>query len=335
MNVLGIESSCDDSCAALVKENGKVIFNHRLSKLEYHNRMGGVVPEVAARNHMLFLPKLLKDSLDKHSQEKIGAVAVTQGPGLIGGLLVGISLAKGIAFALNVPLIGINHLEAHVLTIRWSDKIKFPFIALLVSGGHLQILIVEGVGKYKVLGKTLDDALGEAFDKVARMLGLGYPGGPIIEQYALQGNPYAFDFPMAMCKRKNFNFSFSGIKTAVRNVIQHIGNLSEKDKANIAASFQRIVKEILINKIGHSINEYERLGYNTKKFVIAGGVASNEYLRTNISSYLDSKNYKLVVAPKELCTDNALMIAWAGIEKIRLNQLDGLDLKPKSRMPLG
>lgn len=333
--ILAIESSCDETSVAVVTGDKQILSHLVLSQLKEHAPYGGVVPEIAARSHILHLEGLIKQALAEADKgwDDLDAVAVTAGPGLIGGVIVGVMVAKGIASAANLPFIAVNHLEGHALTVRLTSDIAFPFLLLLVSGGHCQYLTVEGVGKYQKLGGTLDDALGEAYDKVAKMMGLGYPGGPIVEQYALKGDAKRFDLPQPLVHQAGCNFSFSGLKTAVKRVVDGLGTLSEQDIADVCASFQTTVGDILVERSQHAMDIYE-MQHNSKQFVLAGGVAANQYIRQRLESCLQERNYTLVVPPIGLCTDNAAMIAWAGLERYRLGLVDGLDTKPRARWPL-
>jgi len=333
MKVLGIETSCDETSVAIVDEHKNILSHKIYSQIKEHAKYGGVVPEIAARSHVEVLPNLIKDALDgaNVTLNDIDAIAATRGPGLIGGLLVGLMTAKGIAASIDKPLIGVNHLEGHALTVRLTNEVEFPFLLLLVSGGHCQILLVKGVGHYQKLGTTLDDAIGEAYDKVAKMLGLGYPGGPIIEQYAKRGNPHKYSLPKSMVGREGCDFSLSGLKTAVRRIIDEI-EITEDVRCDIAASFQYTVAHIIKDRLTNAIDIVENLSIKT--LVVAGGVAANQYLKNEISTLIASKGMEMVAPPLKLCTDNAAMIAWVGIEKLRLNQLDSLDIEPKSRWPL-
>ena len=329
--ILGIETSCDETAASIVNSNREILANIIVSQIEEHQKFGGVVPEIASRSHLLYLQEVVEQAVNK-AQIKLtdlDAIAVTSGPGLIGGLLVGLMYAKGLSFALNKPLLGINHLEGHALTARLTNEVEFPYLLLLVSGGHCQILVVKQVGIYQKLGSTLDDALGEAFDKVAKMLGLDYPGGPIVEKLAKTGNPLAYAFPQAMRGRQGCDFSFSGLKTAVRLIVEK-ETLTPQVIANICASFQKTVADILLDRLNNAV----KMAPNVKQLVIAGGVAANQYLLEKITSKMSEYNLSTIAPPIKLCTDNAAMIAWAGIERFQLGLIDNLDLAPKARWPL-
>ncbi len=340
MLILGIETSCDETAAAVISSDKKILSNIIWSQTE-HAAYGGVVPEIAARAHMEYIePVITKALLEAGiTLSQIDAVAATAGPGLIGGVIVGVMTAKAIASVQKKPFIAVNHLEGHALTVRLTSDIGFPYLLLLASGGHCQFLVVEGVGKYKKLGGTLDDALGEVFDKTAKMLGLGYPGGPAVEQLAKKGDPSAYSFPLPLRGRDGCDLSFSGLKTAVRLKAEEIrdengGILSEQAKADICASFQYTATASVINRAQWAIAEFKKLHPHGKYFVLAGGVAANEYIRSNLLEVLARNNLELVAPPLKLCTDNAAMIAWAGIERLELGLIDGLDFEPRARWPL-
>ncbi|MCT4635084.1 MAG: tRNA (adenosine(37)-N6)-threonylcarbamoyltransferase complex transferase subunit TsaD [Rickettsiales bacterium] len=334
MKILGIESSCDETAASIVTDSKQILSNVIISQIDEHQKFGGVVPEIASRAHLshvqTVVDKALKDA--DLSLDDLDAIAVTAGPGLIGGLLVGIMFAKGLSFAINKPLLAVNHLEGHALTARLTNEIEFPYLILLVSGGHCQILVVEKIGVYHKLGGTLDDAVGESFDKIAKMLGLDYPGGPIIEKLALTGNPNKYDFPKPMKGREGCDFSFSGLKTAVRLIIEKT-ELTPENIANICASFQRTIAEILLDRLNNAIEITKKSHPKIKQLIIAGGVAANQYLLKEIQLSMEKHNLETIAPPIKLCTDNAAMIAWAGIERLRLGIKDEVII-PKSRWPL-
>jgi N6-L-threonylcarbamoyladenine synthase len=331
MKVLGIETSCDETSAAIVDGDGNILSHIVYSQLKQHAEFGGVVPEIAARAHVEHLDDIVQLTFKQAnlSIEDIDAIAATSGPGLIGGVLVGAMFAKGVAAAANKPFIAINHLEGHALTPRMTDKIDFPFLLLLVSGGHCQILHVKRLGSYEKLGETQDDAVGEAFDKVAKMMNLGYPGGPIIEQLTLVGNPKKHQLPRPLYKTPGCNFSFSGLKTAVKRLIDSHAELTDQDKADISASFQTTVADILCDRIQNALKLVI-----SDKLVIAGGVAANQHLKKRIEECAALHGCQTFSPPLKLCTDNGAMIAWAGVERLKAGLTNNLDFAPKSRWPL-
>lgn len=337
MIVLGIESSCDDTSAAVVTSNKEILSNVVLSQYERHLGYGGVVPEIASRAHLENIDLAISQALAEArlSMDNVDALAVTVGPGLIGGLLVGLMAAKAISWSLNKNLIAINHLEGHALTPRLFNDIPFPFLLLLVSGGHCQILIVEAVGKYRKIGGTIDDSLGEAFDKIARMVGLQYPGGPKIEKLSLRGNKKRFHFPRAMITTPNLELSFSGIKTAIKREVDKIGKLTEQDIADISASFQECALDVLKNKLLRAFKLFKQEYPCAKNFVVSGGVSANQYLINNLALLAQESDLTLSSPPIKYCTDNAAMIAWAGIEKISAGHgFSELNITPKARWNL-
>jgi N6-L-threonylcarbamoyladenine synthase len=334
--VLGIESSCDETAAAIVDGTRSIRSNIIFSQIKEHEPYGGVVPEVAARAHVQHLDDIVGRAMRQADlgYSDIDAVAATGGPGLIGGVLVGATMAKTIALAMDVPFIAINHLEGHALTARLTDGIEFPFLLLLVSGGHCQLLSVAGVGRYKRLGTTIDDAVGEAFDKTAKLLGLGYPGGPALENAAKSGDAKRFNLPRPMVGRAGCDFSFSGLKTAVRRKAEDNQPLADVDVADLAASFQAAVAGSLADRCANAIEAFQAEHGADKPFVTAGGVAANQTLRAVLGSLAESKNMRFVAPPPALCTDNAAMIAWAGVERLRIGDVDQLDFAPRPRWPL-
>ncbi len=340
--VLGIETSCDETAAALVVRTpdgrGRILSNVVRSQLEQHRAYGGVVPEIAARAHLEILDKLIAQALDETSLtlSSVDAVAATAGPGLIGGLLVGLVTAKAIALARGLPFVAVNHLEAHAMTPGLTDGLKPPYLLLLVSGGHTQLLAVGGIDDYIRLGTTLDDALGEAFDKTAKLLGLGYPGGPEVERQAMAGDPTRFALPRPMVGRPDANFSFAGLKTAVRQQVLQLGKPTPPDIADICASFQRAVVFSVQDRIKFAMRLYaERMGQDAKRvLVVSGGVAANSELRRSLADMTAAQGYRLVVPPMHLCTDNAAMIAWTGAERLALGRTDAWDAPARPRWPL-
>ena len=338
MIVLGIETSCDETAAALVTDGRERLSDLVLSQVDIHRPYGGIVPEVAARAHLDHLDGLIARALAEAGKgfADLDAVAATGGPGLIGGVIVGVMTAKAIALARNLPFLAINHLEGHALSARLSDDVAFPYLLLLVSGGHCQLLIVEGVGRYVRLGTTIDDAVGEAFDKTAKLLDLGYPGGPAIERLAASGDPARFALPRPMKGRPGCDFSFAGLKTAIRQLVERLGAArTPRDTADIAAAFQAAAGDTLADRTANAIALFkQRYAGAAKALVVAGGVAANRALRERLAVLAASNGLTLVAPPPRLCTDNAAMIAWAGIERLRLGQTDSFDFAPRPRWPL-
>lgn len=338
---LGIETSCDETSVALVNSDKEILAHLVASQIKDHEIYGGVVPEIAARAHLSVLPGLLNQVFKDASLQPrdVDVVAATTGPGLIGGVVVGTMAAKAMAAALGKPFVAVNHLEGHALTARLTDTLSFPFVLLLVSGGHCQTMLVENVGQYTLLGTTLDDAVGECFDKVAKMLGLPYPGGPKIEKLAADGNPKAFNFPRPMVGQKHLNFSFSGLKTAVRQTIQklqteHGDQLPPSILADVCASFQQTVGRVLYDRIKQVFN-YTTLHHpEYKQLVVAGGVAANQYIRTALKTGCNEFGFTFHAPPLSLCTDNGAMIAWAGLERFQQGLVDSLNVKPRPRWPM-
>ena len=336
MIVLGIETSCDETAAALVDDRRRVLADIVLSQLAEHRPFGGVVPEISARAHVETLDGVIARALDaaKLGFEDVAGIAAAAGPGLIGGLLVGVTAAKAIAAARSLPFIAVNHLEAHALTARLTDGVDFPYLLLLVSGGHCQLLIVEGVGSYRRLGTTIDDAVGEAFDKSAKLLGLGYPGGPEIERAAAGGDPARFALPRPMKGRPNCDFSFAGLKTAVRHAVAGVAQPTPSDIADLAASFQAAVGDVLADRTERAVAAFKERHPEGETLVIAGGVAANQALRARLGAVAAVNGMRFVAPPLRLCTDNGAMVAWAGLERLRLGRTDGLDFAPRPRWPL-
>jgi N6-L-threonylcarbamoyladenine synthase len=340
--ILGIETSCDETAAAVVLRQadgrGEILSNVVLSQLRDHAPFGGVVPEIAARAHLAHLDRLIDQALHDAKLKfcQLSAVAATAGPGLLAGLIVGLTAGKAIAMSQNIPFLAVNHLEGHALTPRLIGNCPFPYLLLLISGGHTQFQLVEGVGHYRRLGTTIDDALGEAFDKTAKLLGLGYPGGPRVEAYARRGNAKRFDFPRPLKGRKDCNFSFSGLKTAVRETVNAMGTLNDADVADICASFELAVAETLADRLMRAFDAFRNIhpDIDVVTLVVAGGVAANAKLRGVFETTCAKHNFRLSVPPFHLCTDNAAMIAWAGAERLALGLKDGLDFKARPRWPL-
>jgi N6-L-threonylcarbamoyladenine synthase len=336
--VLGIETSCDETAVALVRADRKVLSAPLFSQLAEHAPYGGVVPEIAARAHVEKLDLLVAQAMAEAGLgfRDLAAVAATAGPGLIGGLMVGLLTGKTIALVHGLPLVAVNHLEAHALTARFVAELDFPYLLLLVSGGHCQLVAVEGVGRYRQLGTTIDDALGEAFDKVAKMLGLGYPGGPAVERLARVGDPERFDLPRPLHGTKTCDFSFSGLKTAVRHRILELGPAASEPgtMAGLCASFQAAVGDVLVDRASRAIHRLRREQPSCRTLVVAGGVAANLYLRQRLESAAVRQGFTLTAPPLALCTDNAAMVAWAGIERLRLGAGDDQAVAARARWPL-
>ena len=343
MRVLGIESSCDETAAAIVTDRKELLSSVVFSQAE-HELFGGVVPEIAARAHLQKVGSIVQTALDQAGVgfKDLDAVAASAGPGLIGGVIVGVMTAKAIAAVHDLPFIAVNHLEAHALTARLTQDVPFPYLLLLTSGGHCQILIAEGVGKFKRLGATVDDAAGEAFDKSAKMMGLGYPGGPKIERYALSGDANRFELPRPMVGKPGCDLSFSGLKTAVRHIIEGFSPdgtienavLSEKDKADLCACFQRAVLESLCSRLKNGIKIFKKEYPSGTHLVVAGGVAANTALRQSLENLAERYKLTFAAAPMKLCTDNGAMVAWVGMERFLAGMSDPLDFSPRPRWPL-
>jgi N6-L-threonylcarbamoyladenine synthase len=344
VKVLGIETSCDETAASVVAvgDGGRpeILSSIVLSQIDEHAAFGGVVPEIAARAHVEALDGLVEAALAEADVglADIDAVAATAGPGLIGGLIVGLMTAKAIAAAARKPLIAVNHLEGHALTARLTDGLAFPYLLLLVSGGHTQIVLVRAVGSYERWATTIDDALGEAFDKTAKLIGLPFPGGPSVERAARGGNPRRFVFPRPLKGEARPDFSFSGLKTAVRQAAASIAPLTETDVADICASFQTAIADTLDDRVSRSLDRFrnEFPEVPGPALVVAGGVAANTVVRAVIENLCRNSGFAFIAPPLELCTDNAAMIAWAGIERLRAGLVDSgaMEFAPRSRWPL-
>lgn len=338
MNILGIETSCDETAAAIVTDQpaphilGQCIH----TQLAEHRPYGGVVPEIAARAHLDRLDGVIRRALDDAGLglDALDGIAATAGPGLIGGVMVGVTTAKAIALARGLPFIAVNHLEAHALTVRLIEDVPFPYLLLLISGGHCQLLVVDGVGSYRRLGTTIDDAVGEAFDKSAKLLGLGYPGGPAVEAAARSGDPQRFDLPRPMRGKKGCDFSFSGLKTAVRLAVEALPPADAQARADLAASFQRAVAETLADRTAHAAALFRAEHPAGRHLVVAGGVAANGAIRASLGAVAARYDLSLAAPPPALCTDNGAMVAWAGLERLRLGLVDGLDFAARPRWPL-
>ena len=337
MRVLGIETSCDETAVAIVEAPagtgpvGRILANVVYSQLTEHRRFGGVVPEIAARAHLERLDGLVIEALAEADLglADLDGIAATGGPGLIGGVLVGVMTGKALAFAHDKPFLAINHLEGHALSVRLTEQVDFPYLLLLASGGHCQLLTVRGPGDFARLGTTIDDAAGECFDKTAKLLGLGFPGGPAVEKAAVGGDPQRFALPRPMWRKPGCDFSFSGLKTAVRQTIEKLPPNDPRAVADLCASFQRTVGDVLADRCGNALTLAP-----SPTLVVAGGVAANVYLRGRLETLAASHGARLVAPPIKLCTDNGAMIAWAGVERLRLGLTDALDFRPRPRWPL-
>lgn len=340
MRVLGIETSCDETSAAVVSADKAILSHVLLSQMTVHQPYGGVIPEVAARAHLAAIGPVVAGAMREAgvTWADIDGIAATGGPGLIGGVIVGTMVAKTLASYHKKPYIAVNHLEGHALTVRLVADVPFPYLLLLVSGGHCQLLVVKGVGHYDLLGETRDDAVGEAFDKVAKLLGLDYPGGPAVETCALHGNPNRFVLPKPLMRDGTLDFSFSGLKTAVMQLVQQIkeahGTLSAKDRADIAASFQETVSAVLAAKSMQALDYLKAQDLHPTTFVVAGGVAANKVICAALQKIVSTMGVAFEAPPLALCTDNGAMIAWAGLERFRAGLMDNLDFAPKPRWPL-
>jgi N6-L-threonylcarbamoyladenine synthase len=349
MIVLGIETTCDETAAAVVERTvedqqggvqggakGRILSNVVLSQIGEHAEFGGVVPEIAARAHVEALDRIIAKAMGeaKVSFAALDGVAAAAGPGLIGGVIVGLTTAKAIALAHDKPLIAVNHLEAHALTARLTDGVDFPYCLFLASGGHTQILAVRGIGDYVRLGGTVDDAIGEAFDKTAKLLGLGYPGGPLVEKEAERGDPQRFALPRPMKGRRDADFSLSGLKTALRIEAEKIAPLSDQDVADLCASFQQAVVDVVKDRLRSGLRMFRLRVDAPKALVCAGGVAANQAIRKILHRVAFEVGTELIAPPPALCTDNGAMIAWAGAERLALGLTDSLAVAPRARWPL-
>lgn len=340
MLVLGIETTCDETAAAVVERShegiGSIRSNVVVSQLDQHKDYGGVVPEIAARAHVELVDTIVRRAMEeaKVRFSDLDAVAAAAGPGLIGGVIVGLTTAKALALASNKPLLAINHLEAHALTARLTSRVEFPYLLLLISGGHTQLVSVEDVGRYTLVGTTVDDALGEAFDKTAKMLGLRYPGGPEVERAATTGDPRRFNLPRPMIGRREPNFSLSGLKTAIRLEAERVTPLSIKTINDLCASFQAAITDVLVDRVQVALELMQESYWRPRALVVAGGVAANKTIRRALENLSQKMSTRLVIPPPELCTDNGAMIAWAGAERFARGFVDGLDASPRARWPL-
>jgi N6-L-threonylcarbamoyladenine synthase len=337
--ILGIESSCDETAASIVTENEQgiptILSNIVSSQADVHKEFGGVVPELAARSHIEKIDSITKKAIDDSGikMEEIDAVAATAGPGLIVCLSVGLSFGKAMAFSLNKPFIAVNHLEGHALSPKLNSELNYPYLLLLISGGHTQFLSVQGLGSYKRLGTTIDDAVGEAFDKTAKLLGIEFPGGPQIEVYAKKGDPKKYQLPKPIFHKGGCNLSFAGLKTAILKISKQIK--TDQEKYDLAASFQRTVEEILYKKSKIAFEEFRKINKTSKnKFVVAGGVAANKRIRGVLTNLCEEEDFEAIFPPIDLCGDNAAMIAIVGLEKFKLSQFSELDHPAKPRWAL-
>lgn len=344
---LGIESSCDETSAAIVDSNRNILSHIIYSQIPEHQKYGGVVPELAARAHILAIDAVINQTLEKAGKtiDDIDVIAATAGPGLIGGVLVGWMAATGMAQATGKPLVAVNHLEGHALVPRLhaasangsdgNTVVEFPYLLMLASGGHCQILLVRGVGEYELIGQTLDDSAGEAFDKVAKMLGLGYPGGPIVDARAKSGNPNAFKFPRPLCDKPGCDFSFSGIKTAARTFLSRADAPYSDDFINdFCASFQASVVDCITNRLENAMRDARVRDAAPQTLVVAGGVAKNSAIRAAMEKLAATHNMTFAAPPMNLCTDNGAMIAWAGLENWRIGNVVTSPIAPRPRWPL-
>ena len=337
--ILGIESSCDETAASIITENEQgmptILSSIVSSQVDVHKEFGGVVPELAARSHMEKIDLITKKAFDESGvkMEELDAIAATAGPGLMVCLSVGLSFGKAMASSLNKPFIAVNHLEGHALSPKLNSELNYPYLLLLISGGHTQFLSVQGLGNYKRLGTTIDDAVGEAFDKTAKLLGIEFPGGPKIEVYAKKGDPNRYELPKPIFHKGGCNLSFAGLKTAVLKISKQIK--TEQEKYDLAASFQKTVEQILYKKTKIAFSEFEKQNNLKEKiFVVAGGVAANKKIRSMLINLCNEENYQSMFPPVEFCGDNAAMIAMVGLEKFKLKQFDNLDYPAKPRWPL-
>jgi N6-L-threonylcarbamoyladenine synthase len=337
--ILGIESSCDETAAALIEENDNgvpsILSNVISSQVDIHKEFGGVVPELAARSHIEKIDLIAKKAINESGKnlEDIDAVAATAGPGLIVCLSVGLNFGKAVALSLNKPFIAVNHLEGHALSPKLITKLEYPYLLLLISGGHSQYLSVQGLGKYKRLGTTIDDAVGEAFDKTAKLLGIEFPGGPLLEKFAAKGNFEKFKLPKPIINKGGCNLSFAGLKTAVLKISKKIK--TDQDRYDLAASFQKTIEEILCKKTNVAFKEFKKInGEKNNIFVVAGGVAANKNIRNVLTNLSLKENFEPIFPPLYLCGDNAAMIAMVGLEKFKIKKFDNFDHPAKPRWPL-
>ena len=337
--ILGIETSCDETAVSLIQDDDsgipKILSNVISSQFDIHKEFGGVVPELAARSHVEKIDLIAKKAIEESgvSLDKVSAIAATSGPGLIICLTVGLNFGKAMASSLNVPFIGVNHLEGHALSPKLHSKIDYPYLLLLISGGHSQYLSVNGLGNYKRLGTTIDDALGEAFDKTAKLLGIEFPGGPKLENFAKKGDPNKFNLPQPIINKGGCNLSFAGLKTAILRITKNIN--TEQEKFDLAASFQKTIEEILYKKTKVAFQEFKKINpLSNNNIVVAGGVAANKGIRKKLIEVSNENSFKALFPDLKLCGDNGAMIAMVGLEKYKIKQFDSLDLPASPRLPL-
>ncbi|MEX2129403.1 MAG: tRNA (adenosine(37)-N6)-threonylcarbamoyltransferase complex transferase subunit TsaD [Xanthobacteraceae bacterium] len=341
MLILGIETTCDETAAAVVYRDadgqGEIRSNVIHSQFAEHRDYGGVVPEIAARAHVELLDGVIRRAMEQADVRfsQLDGIAAAAGPGLIGGVIVGLTTAKAIALVTGKPLLAVNHLEAHALTVRLTHRVGFPYLLLLVSGGHTQLISVEDIDRYRFIGGTVDDAIGEAFDKTAKMLGLPYPGGPEVERCATMGDPTRFSLPRPMIGRPEPNFSLSGLKTAVRIEAESIAPLSDENVADLCASFQAAIVDVVVDRIRVALGTLRNSAWKPRALVVAGGVGANRTIRAALEAISAETATPLMLPPPELCTDNGAMIAWAGAERLARGLVDGLETSPRARWPLG
>ena len=337
--ILGIETSCDETAVSIVQDNPsgipKILSNIISSQFDIHKEFGGVVPELAARSHVEKIDLIAKKAIKESgiNLDNVSAIAATAGPGLIVCLAVGLNFGKAMAMSLDIPFIGVNHLEGHALSPKLHSKLDYPYLLLLISGGHSQYLSVNGLGNYKRLGTTIDDALGEAFDKTAKLLGIEFPGGPKLEKFAQKGNPNKYDLPKPIINKGGCNLSFAGLKTAILRITNKI--TSDQEKFDLAASFQKTIEDILFIKSKIAFEEFRKINsQNKSSFVVAGGVAANKGIREKLIKVSNENNFEPIFPDIELCGDNAAMIALVGLEKYKIKKFDNLDLPASPRLPL-
>jgi N6-L-threonylcarbamoyladenine synthase len=334
VKVLGIESSCDETAAALVTDEKEILSNVICSQIEEHKPFGGVVPETAARAHLEKIDFTVKKALEDAGSElsETSAIAGTCGPGLIGGVIVGSVFARTLAMVLNVPFVAVNHLEAHALSVRLTDDVQFPYLVLSISGGHCHLCIVRSAADFEILGKTSDDSVGESFDKTAKLLGFGYPGGPAVEKAAAFGDDRRFSLPRPMCRNGSLDFSFAGLKTAVRLAAEKCK--TDRDKFDLCASFQKAVADVLSYKMREALKVCEKKNVALTAVAAVGGVAANKSVGIVLQNVCDRFGMRFFTPPLRLCTDNGAMAAWVGIEKLKIGLCDGLKFAPRPRWPL-